>query len=142
MLGPLNVNLAEFGVSPQNGFLPDQLPLQVLSDQNWACWESTIQLLPSLLKSRTFRTEVDGLPILSASNFESEQEWQRAYLILAFMAHAYIWEAGGPSEVSFLLYTLVLQLITIAEITTSDFRPISPSCSAPWSPTDSHLCRT
>ncbi len=106
MRGPLNINLAEFGVSPRNGFLPDQLPLQVLIDQNWACWENIIRQLPSLLKSRTFKTRVDKLPIPSTSNFRSEQEWQRAYLILSFMTHAYIWEAGGPSEVCIETWTL------------------------------------
>ena len=124
MLGPLNVDLAEFGVSPRNGFLPDQLPLGLLSDQYYAGWESVIKQLPSLLKSRTLKIEVDRLPVLSPSHLISEPEWQRAYLILSFLTHAYIWEAGGPSEVSFEIICLMLRLIKYLEITTSNCRAI------------------
>ena len=102
MLGPLNVNLAEFGVSPRNGFLPDELPLKVLSSSYYESWECIINDLHSLLKSRSLRSQVDQLPILSTSHLISEQEWQRAYLILSFFTHSYIWEAGGPSEVCLL----------------------------------------
>jgi hypothetical protein len=34
------------------------------------------------------------------------REWRRAYLILSFMTHSYIWEAGGPSEVKLSLLKL------------------------------------
>lgn len=100
MLGPLNVNLAEFGVSTRNGFLPDQPPLRELSNQYYESWEIVLSQLPTLLKTSSLRSEVDQLPVLSTSHLISESEWQRAYLILSFFTHSYIWEAGGPSQVS------------------------------------------
>jgi len=99
MLPPSNIKLAEFGVSPRNGFLPDELPLQILSDPYYASWEAIIEHLPSLLKSGTFRKHVDKLEVLSTSQLISKREWERAYLLLSFMTHGYIWETGGPSEV-------------------------------------------
>jgi indoleamine 2,3-dioxygenase len=100
MLPRLEVDLESYDVSP-NGFLPDELPLQRLGDQYYESWEAIIQQLPSLLESKSLRGEVDNLRILSTSRLSSLREWRRAYLILSFLTHSYIWEAGGPSEVRF-----------------------------------------
>ncbi|KAI9053231.1 hypothetical protein LZ554_002198 [Drepanopeziza brunnea f. sp. 'monogermtubi'] len=98
MLGPLNVNLAQFGVSERNGFLPDQAPLKRLSSPYYESWETLLSQLPELIKTGSTRSEVDQLAVLSTSHLVSESEWQRAYLILSFFTHSYIWEAGGPSQ--------------------------------------------
>jgi indoleamine 2,3-dioxygenase len=98
MLPPLEVDLEKFDVSP-NGFLPEELPSKRLSDQYYESWEAVIQRLPSLLESKSLRGEVGKLRVLSTSRLSSMREWRRAYLILSFMTHSYIWEAGGPSEV-------------------------------------------
>jgi indoleamine 2,3-dioxygenase len=105
MLPSLEVDLEEFDVSP-NGFLPEELPLKRLSAQYYESWEAVIQRLPSLLGSRSLRGEVDKLRVLSTSRLSSMREWRRAYLILSFMTHSYIWEAGGPSEVKLSLLKL------------------------------------
>lgn len=99
MLGPLNVKLEEFAVSPSNAFLPDQLPLTQLPDPYYAPWEAVLSHLPTLLCSASLRNHIDQLDVLSTSRLSGEREWQRAYLILSFFTHGYIWEAGGPSEV-------------------------------------------
>ena len=99
MLPPFDTDLSSFDVSPQNGFLPDELPLKRLSDPYYDSWEAIISHISSLLKSRNLRQTVKALPILSTSRLTSQREWQRAYLILSYMTHAHIWEAGGPSQV-------------------------------------------
>ncbi|KAF4618121.1 hypothetical protein G7Y89_g14988 [Cudoniella acicularis] len=100
MLAPSKVDLADFGVSPRNGFLPDHQPCEYLSDPYYACWESIMADLPSLLNKGYLRSRVDELPVLSISHLKQpgEGEGRRAYMILSFLTHAYIWEAGGPSE--------------------------------------------
>ncbi|KAE8444203.1 hypothetical protein EG329_000800 [Mollisiaceae sp. DMI_Dod_QoI] len=98
MLGPLNINLADFSVSPRNGFLPDEVPLIRLSDPYYLEWESIVGRLPLLLQTKSLRVSVDRMQLLSTSHLVSEPGWRRAYLLLSFMTHAYIWEAGGPSE--------------------------------------------
>lgn len=100
MIRPSTINLADFAVSTRNGFLPEQLPLEVLSDSYYTPWEIIIKELSTLLSKTQLRKTVDTLPILTTSQLTSEPEWQRAYLILAFFTHGYIWENGGPSEVS------------------------------------------
>jgi indoleamine 2,3-dioxygenase len=98
MLGPLNIVLEDFGVSLQNGFLPDDMPLWQLPNSYYESWESIVGQIPSLLRTKRLRTEVDSLPVLSPSKLEAENEWQRAYLLLSFMTHAYIWGGDRPSE--------------------------------------------
>ncbi|KAG0650363.1 Indoleamine 2 [Hyphodiscus hymeniophilus] len=98
MLGPLNIPLEEFGVSSSTGFLPDQLPLWRLTNAYYDSWETILHRLPSLLRQHRLRCEVDALPTLSTSRLVAENEWQRAYLVLSFLTHAYIWGGESPSE--------------------------------------------
>ncbi|TEY73291.1 hypothetical protein BOTCAL_0080g00190 [Botryotinia calthae] len=96
MLGPLNINLSEFGVSTKNGFLPDVNPLPRLSA--YVEWEDLVDEIPYLLQEGLFRQHADALPILDTSNLQEEDEWRRAYHLLSFMTHSYIWGGKVPSE--------------------------------------------
>ncbi|KAI5867389.1 indoleamine 2,3-dioxygenase [Durotheca rogersii] len=82
-----------------NGFLPAKEPLRRLSSSYYAPWESTVEDLPSLLREGTLRKAVDDLETLSTSKLRSEEEWRRAYVVLSFLAHGYIWGGEKPSEV-------------------------------------------
>lgn len=98
MLGPLNINLSEFGVSTKHGFLPDFNPLPRLSA--FSEWEDLVDEIPYLLKEGLFRQHADHLPILDTSNLQNESQWRRAYHLLSFMTHSYIWGGKVPSEVN------------------------------------------
>ncbi|KAI9649757.1 hypothetical protein NHQ30_002338 [Ciborinia camelliae] len=97
MLGPLNINLSEFGISTNNGFLPDFNPLPRLD--SYSEWEDLVDEMPNLLKGGSFRQHADALPILDTSNLQVEDEWRRAYHLLSFMTHSYIWGGKRPSEI-------------------------------------------
>jgi indoleamine 2,3-dioxygenase len=103
MLGPLDVDLDHFGVSPKFGFLPEQYPLQALPAQCYSPWEVLIRQLPTLIKLRVIRRKIDLLPILSTEYLTTEREWQRAYVILSFFTHGYIWGGLVPSEVRLII---------------------------------------
>ena len=98
MLPPVPV-LSDYGISPENGFLPDRLPLQHLPDPYYNKWESIVANLQALLLSKRLRGVIDRLNVLSTAGLEDESEWRRAYMMLAFMAHGYIWGGETPSEV-------------------------------------------
>jgi indoleamine 2,3-dioxygenase len=98
MLPPIPV-LSDYGISPENGFLPDRLPLQHLPDPYYNKWESIVANLQALLLSKRLRGVIDRLNVLSTVGLEDESEWRRAYMMLAFMAHGYIWGGETPSEV-------------------------------------------
>lgn len=99
MLPPVPA-LADYGISPDHGFLPPEPPLDVLPDPFYARWEWIVSNLQSLLLSRRIRDVVDQMPILSTSYLQSEGEWRRAYVVLGFILHGYVWGGSKPSEVS------------------------------------------
>ncbi|OLN94141.1 Indoleamine 2,3-dioxygenase 1 [Colletotrichum chlorophyti] len=83
----------------QNGFLPADAPLKVLPNLYYAPWEKIIQHLPELLKAGKLRRDVDALPVLSTDQLQDEAEWRRAYVILTFLTHAYVWGGDKAEEV-------------------------------------------
>jgi indoleamine 2,3-dioxygenase len=99
MLPPIPV-LESYHVSPENGFLPTIPPLVVLSDPYFQQWEAIVANLQALLLTKRIRQVVDNLPVLSTHQLRDEPEWRRAYVVLAFIAHAYIWGGDKPSDVS------------------------------------------
>ncbi len=88
----------EFGLTV-NGFLPSQEPLQCLPNTYYDPWEVLIKDLPGLLRDGSFRGEIDNLAILSVEHLQTEDEYRRAYVILGFFTHAYIWGGETASEV-------------------------------------------
>ena len=91
--------LEAYDVSPIHGFLPTEPPLQLLPDAYYAPWERIIENLQAYVLSARLRPLIDALPVLSTEKLGSEAEWRRAYLILAFFTHAYIWGDEIPAEV-------------------------------------------
>lgn len=98
MLGPLNIVLDDFGISNDTGFLPEDIPLRKLNSY-YKVWEDIVGEVPALLHDKTYRTKAERLPVLSVSKLHSEAEWQRAYVLLSFMTHSYIWGGQKPGEV-------------------------------------------
>jgi hypothetical protein len=137
--------MAEFGVSPRHGFLPDELPLRRLSDPYYSSWEDIIGCLPDLLKRKTLRSRVNTLPVLSTSHLQNLREWQRAYQVLSFLTHGYIWnsaEGGGPSEVISSLESSTRCHLTRTASATFNFRAIPRNSVVSWTPADSHIFGT
>lgn len=94
----LTAELKEFAVT-SNAFLPEHSPLKQLPDSYYEPWELVIQHLPALIKYFDIRRAVDTLPVLSTERLRSEAEWRRAYSILAFLTHAYVWGGEKPAQV-------------------------------------------
>lgn len=89
----------DYGVSSINGFLPTDVPLEILPDPYYAQWEQIVRNLQALILSRRLRGLVYSLPTLSTAHLHTEAEWRRAYSILAFISHAFIWGDVRPMEV-------------------------------------------
>ncbi len=99
MIPPIPL-LKDYGISPQTGFLPAELPLQCLPHPVYERLERIINNFQSLLLSKRLQTIIDKLPVIPCSHLDTEPEWRRAYSILTFMAHGYIWGGEKPCEVS------------------------------------------
>ncbi|KAK2068804.1 hypothetical protein P8C59_003424 [Phyllachora maydis] len=112
MLPPLP-QLSHYGISATHGFLPDELPLSRLPDPYYNKWEAVVANLQGLILSKRLRGVVDRLPVLSTIGLEDEAEWRRAYSLLIFMAHGYIW--GGESPCDRLPPALAVPLLQVSQ---------------------------
>jgi indoleamine 2,3-dioxygenase len=90
---------AAYGITPDFGFLPSEPPLEVLPDPYYAKWEAIVGNLQALILSKRVRSMVERLPILSTENLQTDAEWRRAYVVLVFMLHGFVWGGDRPAEV-------------------------------------------
>jgi indoleamine 2,3-dioxygenase len=97
--------LRDYDVSALHGFLPTEPPLRELPNPYYSPWETVMQNLQSLILTKRLRGMVERLPVLDTALLSTEAEWRRAYLVLGFMVHAYVWGGDTPSEVSRVLVT-------------------------------------
>ncbi|KAH8724050.1 indoleamine 2,3-dioxygenase alpha type [Phaeosphaeriaceae sp. PMI808] len=96
---PTLPRLGDYDISPQNGFLPDEIPLDRLPDAYYQPWETVVRNFQSLILAKRLRRIVDALPILDTALLLTEAEWRRAYSILGFIAHGYIWGGDSPTDI-------------------------------------------
>ena len=124
MLPPVPT-LQDYGISPTYGFLPMELPLEVLPDPYYSPWEAIARNLQALILSRRLRGVIERLQVLSTSRLQHPAEWRRAYSILSFMTHAYVWGGDKPEEVNSQEALLLCPLTLASESTSTYLRSIS-----------------
>ncbi|GMF07522.1 unnamed protein product [[Candida] boidinii] len=90
-------NLSEYDVSEKFGFLPESLPLEALPEY-YKQWEKIAQNLPALLLTKKIRFVIDKLPLLSTEYLVTEEQFRRAYTVLNFLTHSYIWGVDTPTN--------------------------------------------
>ncbi|KAI9170765.1 indoleamine 2,3-dioxygenase pyrrole 2,3-dioxygenase [Paramyrothecium foliicola] len=93
-----SADLKKFAVT-KNAFLPAESPSTQLSDPYYEPWELVAQHLSQLIESDGVREAIDRLPVLSTDKLRNEAEWRRAYMMLAFATHAYVWGGDKPAEI-------------------------------------------
>lgn len=86
--------ITDYSVSPDLGFLPPQPPLKYLPSY-YQPWDDLASHLSRLISSKTLRSEIIKLPVLSASHLTSAGELQRAFVVLGFLIHGYVWCDGS-----------------------------------------------
>ncbi|KAK6462026.1 tryptophan 2,3 dioxygenase [Scheffersomyces coipomensis] len=92
-------NIEDFDVFPQSGFLPSSLPLVRLPQAYYQPWEDLVNNLPALILAKRIRQLVDTkLPVLSTDQLSSEEEYRRAYQVLGFLGHGYVWGTDEPTN--------------------------------------------
>ena len=96
-------SIDQFGISPETGFIPATPSLKILPDY-FAQWENLMDNLPELIREKKIRNEVEHLSELefSSTTLHSENEWERAYVVLCFIGQAYIWLHGQEGLVDVL----------------------------------------
>ncbi|KAJ3064137.1 hypothetical protein HK102_008277, partial [Quaeritorhiza haematococci] len=90
--------LEDYGIHPQHGFLAvDPPPLKRLPSY-YEPWESLLDNLQALLLADRLRESVRKLPILDTSKLRTQRQWERAYVVLSFLGHSYVW--GNTVDIS------------------------------------------
>ncbi|KAJ5928109.1 Indoleamine 2-3-dioxygenase [Penicillium verhagenii] len=92
------IRLEDYAVSDKNGFLPSTPPIANLPNTYYEPWESLASQLSTLIKDGSIRSLIDNMPILDVDLLLTEPEWQRAYSVLGFLTHAYIWGGTKPKD--------------------------------------------
>ncbi|KAJ2846608.1 tryptophan 2,3- dioxygenase, partial [Coemansia erecta] len=92
------LNLEDYDISPTNGFLPSGQPVRRLSDPYYEPWEQIMDRFNQYLLAHHIRRQVRKMPVLDTSKLTSQAEYQRAFMILSFMAHAFVWGRNGAAS--------------------------------------------
>lgn len=92
------LNMEDYDVFPSSGFLPSTLPLTSLPQVYYKPWEDLVASLPSIILTKRIRKLVNKLPVLSTEQLTCVEEFRRAYQVLGFLAHAYIWGTDEPTN--------------------------------------------
>lgn len=100
MLQSSDIVLDEYAVSSSHGFLPTDLPVSRLPHAYYEPWEKLADDLPELIGQKKIQGLIDSLPVLTTTWLQTEPEWRRAYSILGFLTHAYVWGGEQPKDVS------------------------------------------
>ena len=90
------MNLADYDIDPERGFLPKPDPLTELPP-HFAAWDALSADLPVLLLTGRLRTAVAHLPLLDADQLTSEHQLNRAMMILSAVGSAYVWTGPEPA---------------------------------------------
>lgn len=105
---------SKFLVHPETGFLPSQYPVTRLADDYYKPWEDLASNLPAILLAKSIRKLVDKIPVLSTDRLGAVENVRRAYQVLGFLAHAYVWGTDDP--VSTLPVLIAKPLVETAEV--------------------------
>ena len=88
----------DYQVSPTHGFLPSESPIEKLP-MYYKAWEDICANLYKLRINNQLTDRVARLAVLNTTHLKNEPEWRRAYVLLTFIASAYIWGPEKPLEV-------------------------------------------
>lgn len=81
-------DLENYGLSRKTGFVPDK-PSQRLF-KYYDTWEDTLAALPLQLREGTLLKTISQLSVLELDYLRRDSDWQRAYVVLAFLVHAVV----------------------------------------------------
>ena len=88
----------EFGISPTLGFLSPHPPSLEFKDSYYKPWDALTQKLAESITSAVLEEEIAQVPLLHTDKLNDALEYRRAYVVLAFLAHAYVWSKATPNE--------------------------------------------
>lgn len=89
---------ADYGISSRHGFLSPDAPTTAFEDAYYRPWDDLVPRLSTLIAEGNLETDVASLPLLATENMQNEIEYRRAYVVLAFLIHGYVWCRSSPNQ--------------------------------------------
>jgi indoleamine 2,3-dioxygenase len=86
--------LQDYGIDILTGFMPNPPPLRRLPAE-FLAWEEIMDHLNPLIMTCKLRQKVDQLQLIPVDNLNSKAEERRAFVVLTFIAHGYMY--GVPN---------------------------------------------
>lgn len=83
-----------------HGFLPSSDPIQALPEV-FRPWDDIVHALPKLFLTSQLQDAILSLPAFIVEDLTSLHDYERAMLMLSYLAHAYVWhntQTAKPSE--------------------------------------------
>ena len=106
-----DIDLADFGVSQERGFVPMQDPLDRLPAA-YRDWDEALADLPALIMNFTARRHIADIPELEASALTSG-ELERAMVVLSSLTMAHVWAGEAPDFI--LPRNIAVPFVAVAE---------------------------
>lgn len=107
------MELGKYHISVNRGFLPITDPLLSLPEA-FRPWEEIGSCLANLIKNKVVRPTVDRLPSFPVDKLKHDGEWWRAYSLLTFISHAYVWCEGDEGVATALPEQLAIPWCAVA----------------------------
>ena len=82
--------LDNYGIDRFTGFMPSKPPLKRLSPY-YEPWEQIMDHLNAYILTGRIKTAIKALPLLSVDKLTSDAEKRRAYTVLTFLGHGYLY---------------------------------------------------
>lgn len=108
------MDLNKYKISTKRGFLPSIDPVLSLP-KVFGPWEEFAARLPEVINGKCVRQEVALLPDFPVSELGREEEWWRAFCLLAFVSHSYVWCEGKAGATNILPKVLAVPWCKVAE---------------------------
>jgi len=90
------MNLADYEIDPERGFLPNPDPLTELPPY-FSAWDRLAAQLPALLMAGQLRPLLAQLPILDVAKLENTRQLNRAMMLLSALGNAHVWGGAEPA---------------------------------------------
>ncbi|KAI9208574.1 Indoleamine 2,3-dioxygenase [Polychytrium aggregatum] len=84
--------LEDYLIDAVYGFLPVNPPPLRRLPEYFEPWELLLDDISALLLVGALRTRIEKLPVMDTSKLSNLRETQRAYLVLSYLAHGYVWQ--------------------------------------------------
>ena len=108
------MELNKYNISDKRGFLPSLDPVLSLP-KAFDPWEDIGARLPELIRDKHLRQEVAQLPLkFPVSELKREEEWWRAFCLLGFVSHSYVWCEGKEGVTNVLPKVLAVPWCEVA----------------------------